>query len=447
MEFLKSSRRNYMKSTTRFSKNKRGIECLNCKQPISYYDNFCSECGQVNDLQRVSIKQFISEFFSGFFSFDTRFFKTFVPLLFKPGKVTKEYVKGKRKKYVNPFQLYLNVTIVFFLLQGLFSAIDEYTISDVISSDSNLATSDSTVSSKTNNNNSLETYKQKLTFRIDSISNTPDFFNPFKSDTISKAVKDSIFDEFQKKNMTYVSKMINNDAHSDWIKFGILSTLNEFTVNYIQKVFKANNIVYNPSNNNQITFTDIQLDWFVGNDIADKMNTFKKYDLEHKDASASQAMSDLKYKKTRWNSFYFKTAQNMNKAKLDNEFLQSWTKRSVSKISIALFFLLPIFTLFLSLLYIRRKWNYTEHLVFVFNIQTVFFLLLIFFIIFDRIFKTNLGVGLFIPIFLFYLFKALHNFYGQHWFKTTFKFILLNCIYFILSIIGSVVVAFISFIL
>ncbi|WP_415859565.1 zinc-ribbon domain-containing protein [Aureibaculum sp. 2210JD6-5] len=36
-----------MKSTTRFSKNKRGIECLNCNQPISDKDNFCSNCGQV----------------------------------------------------------------------------------------------------------------------------------------------------------------------------------------------------------------------------------------------------------------------------------------------------------------------------------------------------------------------------------------------------------------
>ena len=81
-----------MKSTTRFTKNKKGIVCLNCNQPISDNDNFCSNCGQVNDELPLSIKQFISEFFSGFFSFDTRFFKTFIPLLLQPGKVSKEYV-------------------------------------------------------------------------------------------------------------------------------------------------------------------------------------------------------------------------------------------------------------------------------------------------------------------------------------------------------------------
>jgi len=134
-----------VKSTTRFNQNKRGIICLNCEQPISDKDNFCSNCGQVNDELPLSIKQFVSEFFSGFFSFDTRFFNTFVPLLFKPGKVSKDYVEGKRRRYVNPFQLYLHVTIVFFLLQGLFSALDEYKVSGSFSKKDNKIATDSII--------------------------------------------------------------------------------------------------------------------------------------------------------------------------------------------------------------------------------------------------------------------------------------------------------------
>ncbi|HIP48471.1 MAG TPA: hypothetical protein EYG92_05845 [Lutibacter sp.] len=64
-----------MKSTQHFNKNKKGDTCLNCGQPLFYGDNFCSNCGQVNDELPLSIKQFISEFFAGFFSFDTRFLK------------------------------------------------------------------------------------------------------------------------------------------------------------------------------------------------------------------------------------------------------------------------------------------------------------------------------------------------------------------------------------
>jgi len=115
-----------LKSNTRFHKNKRGIECLNCKQPLASQDNFCSNCGQVNDTKPLSIKQYVTEFFGGFFAFDTRTFKTLKPLLLKPGKVTNEYVNGLRMKYANPFQLYLHTSIIFFLITGIFNTIDTY---------------------------------------------------------------------------------------------------------------------------------------------------------------------------------------------------------------------------------------------------------------------------------------------------------------------------------
>ncbi len=54
----------------------------------------------------------------------------------------------------------------------------------------------------------------------------------------------------------------------------------------------------------------------------------------------------------------------------------SLTEKIMSKISIVLFIFLPVFTLFLMLIYIRRSFTYMEHLVFVFHTQTVFFLLL-----------------------------------------------------------------------
>ena len=115
-----------MKSVTRFNSNFRGTVCLNCNQIISKEDNFCPNCGQVNDKNPVSVKQYFSEYLSEFFEFDSRFIRTIIPLLFKPGMVTKKYVEGKRKSYVNPFQFYLHITILFFLIQGVFSSIDEF---------------------------------------------------------------------------------------------------------------------------------------------------------------------------------------------------------------------------------------------------------------------------------------------------------------------------------
>ena len=115
-----------MKSRTRFKKNKRGHECSNCSQPISAGDNFCSDCGQVNDLKPLNVFQFLKELLTGFFSFDTRTLNTIYSLIDRPGKVTKEYIAGKRMRYVNPFQLYLHVTIVFFLITSILSNYDSY---------------------------------------------------------------------------------------------------------------------------------------------------------------------------------------------------------------------------------------------------------------------------------------------------------------------------------
>ena len=109
-----------MKSITRFTKNIRGNKCLNCENSISEEDNFCSRCGQVNDLKKVSLKQYLSAYFDDFLSFDSRLLNTIVGLIFKPGFVTKNYVEGKRMSYVNPFKLYIQITILFFLLIGIF---------------------------------------------------------------------------------------------------------------------------------------------------------------------------------------------------------------------------------------------------------------------------------------------------------------------------------------
>ncbi|WP_117879549.1 DUF3667 domain-containing protein [Aureibaculum luteum] len=447
-----------MKSTTRFSKNIRGIECLNCKQPLSHQDNFCSNCGQVNDLQPLSVKQFFSEFFSGFFSFDSRFFRTFIPLVFKPGKVSKSYIEGKRMQYANPFRLYLNVTIVFFLLQSLFSVVDKFSLNEFSSENSNNnIIKDSTHINTTppdsilkdlplfkSNENTSNDLTQNLLLRIDSIFTSTNLLEQLKTDSIPKTIKDSIYKDFFNSNNKYISEQINNAVeNNDWNVIQSMSTLDKDTYEHVESILKENEVDYViPEEYKSQTEAD-----FNKFNFFKKLNKFSKYDKAHPDGTALGAMEELGVAKTRLNAFNYKLAQNYNKILDDPTFRESYVNSVISKISIALFFLLPIFTLILSLLYYKHKWNYTEHLIFVFNVQTVFFLLLLIFTIFDRFLATNTRMYIFVPLFLFYLFKALHNFYGQHWFKTALKFILLNIFYFILSVTGLIVVMFIVFIL
>lgn len=49
-------------------------------------------------------------------SFDSRAWRTLVPLLFRPGQVTARYLAGQRVRFVPPVRLYLFVSLVYFLL-------------------------------------------------------------------------------------------------------------------------------------------------------------------------------------------------------------------------------------------------------------------------------------------------------------------------------------------
>jgi uncharacterized protein YwgA len=60
------------------------------------------------------------------FNFDAKFWKTIIPLLLKPGVVSKNYVAGKRQRYSNPFQFYLTVSIVFFLILGVTKSVEKF---------------------------------------------------------------------------------------------------------------------------------------------------------------------------------------------------------------------------------------------------------------------------------------------------------------------------------
>src|SRR5262245_42096057 len=90
-----------------------GMSCANCGAALS--GRYCSQCGQDRRVT-PSIRHFIDELIEGLAHFDSSFWRTFLPLLFKPGEVTERYLNGKRKSYMPPVRTYLVLSIVYFLL-------------------------------------------------------------------------------------------------------------------------------------------------------------------------------------------------------------------------------------------------------------------------------------------------------------------------------------------
>ena len=89
--------------------------CKNCGTELKSYFKHCPECGQKVD-EDLTLGLLFNNTISNYFSVDARFFRSFVPLLFKPGFLAKQFVSGKRLTYLHPAQMYLFVSVVFFFL-------------------------------------------------------------------------------------------------------------------------------------------------------------------------------------------------------------------------------------------------------------------------------------------------------------------------------------------
>lgn len=88
--------------------------CLNCGYPL--IGKFCAQCGQKAFLHKDSFMHMVVHFVGDYFHYDNKFWLTIKTLFMKPGLATIEYIQGKRVKYLNPLQLYIFITTVFFLV-------------------------------------------------------------------------------------------------------------------------------------------------------------------------------------------------------------------------------------------------------------------------------------------------------------------------------------------
>ncbi|HVI48480.1 MAG TPA: DUF3667 domain-containing protein [Chitinophaga sp.] len=91
--------------------------CLNCGTEVP--ERYCTHCGQENTVVHETFGHLVKHFTADIFHYDSQFLATLKYLLFKPGFLTKEYMTGRRVRYVNPIKLYVFVSFVFFL--GVFS--------------------------------------------------------------------------------------------------------------------------------------------------------------------------------------------------------------------------------------------------------------------------------------------------------------------------------------
>jgi len=348
----------------------RDTACKNCGHPLDLSDKFCPNCSQANSTKKLTLKDFFDEFFSSVISYDSQLLKTLVAMLWYPGKITKDYINGKRVSYTNPFRFLLSLAIVYFLMMSYdsdFSKLNDLGVdmgtSDIIDDNGTLKI-----------NIGSDEQQNELQKVVDSLKINKEIIE------VTNAIKlnDSIL-------------LSNPGFHYNKYKDSA------FARRLIGKYEIVNLLM--------------------------KKKKLRKFNKMKEDYGVLESPE---------NKVIFNTAGSVSKFTRQPG---SFVNDLISKLPFTTFFFLPVFTIFIWLMYIRKKYNYTDHLIFSFHNQSLLFILLIISFLVNTIFDVSSG-WVFITIFSTYLFLAMKKFYNQGTFKTIVKYLLLNTIFFILASIS-----------
>ena len=96
--------------------------CPNCGEPRA--GRFCSECGQREMGERLTLRGLWREFASRVFNLDRGLLHTVTSLARTPGSVPRDYIEGRRRTYTNPLS--------FFLLAATFSLLSYAVYDDAL---------------------------------------------------------------------------------------------------------------------------------------------------------------------------------------------------------------------------------------------------------------------------------------------------------------------------
>ena len=96
--------------------------CANCDAVLG--GRFCQQCGQAAHVHR-SLQHLVEELLHGIFHFETRAWRTLVELAWRPGRMIREYIHGRRARYVPPLPLFLFMMFALFLVFSMTTTVGE----------------------------------------------------------------------------------------------------------------------------------------------------------------------------------------------------------------------------------------------------------------------------------------------------------------------------------
>lgn len=389
-------------------------KCLNCGSEVQA--RYCGKCGQENAEPRETVWHLVTHFFYDFTHFDGKFFTAVRYLLFKPGFLTSEYVKGRRASYLHPIRMYIFTSAFFFLIY--FSFISGHTESGKVG---------------------VERLKEELQIKEEGLTGLREI-SAKTGDNALKTAADSAATRFEKAIVLLKDSIKSAEAATQ----NISSPGNPIPDTVIAGLPRNIRPAMDSINRN--------LDIEPGeNNIEVKLTTIEWYKNEATYLAVQQELPEdkrdglivrtLTLKLLRWHSRQEVNGQNPMQV-LEDRFKHSFPA--------ILFISLPFFALFLKLLYVRQsRFYYVDHGIFAIHTYCALFILMLLYYLVDgagaklhwwvfSVTKTVLLVYM-----MFYVYKAMQNFYRQRWLPTLGKYVALSVL---TAVVMTVLIVF-SFII
>ena len=109
--------------------------CLNCGAPRA--GRFCSQCGEERiDRDHLKLGSFAHRALEDFTDLEhSKFFGTLSSLVRRPGFLTQEYLRGRKKAYLGPLKLYLTFFALSLFLYSIYRPVAVYDMRTLTASD------------------------------------------------------------------------------------------------------------------------------------------------------------------------------------------------------------------------------------------------------------------------------------------------------------------------
>ena len=372
--------------------------------------------------------RFLVQSFTEFFGIDGRVWATLGLLLFRPGALTRAYLDGQRRRYLRPLRVYLSSTLLFFFLLSVLDPVGR--LEGVLVDRDGLADSTMTAGAYVaylddrlaEEDAELEDQRvivDSLRARVDSLESA------FLSDSLAGrlGVSDSLDQALETQA----------DARDDL----------DDEVRDLDRM--------------ESSVSDRRLAWqyeqaarYPADSLIEPVDLTTASEIVLRDPDDEPDIQLGTFEETLGRGRAYERLKTARTTEARIEAGLDLTRAAIGKIPVVLFLMLPVFALLLKMIYVRRGWYYSEHLVF--GLHTHAFAFLVFSVIagLAALFSGQtwagvLAVALYVVIPVYFI-LAQRRVYGQGWIKTILKAGVLGWTYLIvLTVFGITLAVLLAF--